>query len=136
MRMGEDGRGESGGMRTGRLAIDVALGVGGLARGRIVEIFGPESSGKTTLALHAIACAQRAGGNAVLIDAEHAFDPAYGAKLGIQMARLWVSQPDFGERALDIAEAPIASNAGHIILSYSVASPRRRADPAAAMSDH
>ena len=121
MLMSEQARRKIDVISTGSLAIDVALGVGGLARGRIVEIFGPESSGKTTLALHAIACAQRAGGNAVLIDAEHAFDPAYGAKLGIQMDRLWVSQPDFGEQALDIAEALIASNAVDIIVIDSVA---------------
>ncbi len=120
---------------TGSLAVDVALGCGGLPRGRIVEIFGPESSGKTTLALQAIAQAQKLGGNAVLIDAEHAFDPAYGRKLGIDMSRLWVSQPDYGEQALDIAEALIASNAVDIIVVDSVAALVPRAELEGEMGD-
>ncbi|CAG0934245.1 Protein RecA [Planctomycetaceae bacterium] len=121
IRMSEQARRQIETISTGSLAVDAALGIGGLPRGRIVEIFGPESSGKTTLALHAIANAQRQGGNAVLIDAEHAFDPAYGRKLGIDMSRLWVSQPDYGEQALDIAEALVASNAVDIIVVDSVA---------------
>ncbi len=121
---------------TGSLAVDVALGIGGLPRGRIVEIFGPESSGKTTLALQSIANAQKLGGNAVLIDAEHAFDPAYGRKLGIDMSRLWVSQPDYGEQALDIAEALIASNAVDIIVVDSVAALVPKAELEGEMGDN
>ncbi len=135
MRMSEQARKQIDVIPTGSLAVDVALGVGGLPRGRIVEIYGPESSGKTTLALHAIANAQRLGGNAVLIDAEHAFDPQYGRKLGIDMERLWVSQPDYGEQALDIAEALIASNAVDIIVVDSVAALVPRAELEGEMGD-
>ncbi|KAA0215481.1 recombinase RecA [bacterium] len=135
MRMSEQSRRQIETISTGSLAVDAALGCGGLPRGRIVEIFGPESSGKTTLALHAIANAQRQGGNAVLIDAEHAFDPAYGRKLGIDMSRLWVSQPDFGEQALDIAEALIASNAVDIIVVDSVAALVPKAELEGEMGD-
>jgi recombination protein RecA len=120
---------------TGSLAVDVALGIGGLPRGRIVEIFGPESSGKTTLALQAIANAQKLGGNAVLIDAEHAFDPTYGRKLGIDMEKLWVSQPDYGEQALDIAEALVNSNAVDIIVVDSVAALVPKAELEGEMGD-
>lgn len=120
---------------TGSLAVDVALGVGGFPRGRIIEVFGPESSGKTTLALHAIASAQKLGGNAVLIDAEHAFDPAYGRKLGINMDTLYVAQPDFGEQALDIAESLILSNAVDIIVVDSVAALVPRAELEGEMGD-
>ncbi|HZK29403.1 MAG TPA: DNA recombination/repair protein RecA, partial [Clostridia bacterium] len=88
---------------TGALALDVALGIGGLPRGRVVEIFGPESSGKTTVALHSIAEAQKLGGIAAFIDAEHALDPSYAAKLGVDIDNLIVSQPDYGEQALEIA---------------------------------
>lgn len=136
MRMSEQSRRQIDVIPTGSLAVDVALGVGGLPRGRIVEIYGPESSGKTTLALHAIANAQRLGGNAVLIDAEHAFDPQYGRKLGIDMERLWVSQPDYGEQALDIAEALIASNAVDIIVVDSVAALVPRAELEGEMGDN
>jgi recombination protein RecA len=135
MRMSEQSRKQVEVISTGSLAVDVALGIGGLPRGRIVEIYGPESSGKTTLALHAIANAQRAGGNAVLIDAEHAFDPGYGRKLGIDMDRLWVSQPDYGEQALDIAEALIHSNAVDIIVVDSVAALVPRAELEGEMGD-
>lgn len=135
MRMSEQSRKQIDVIPTGSLAVDVALGVGGLPRGRIVEIYGPESSGKTTLALHAIANAQKLGGNAVLIDAEHAFDPQYGRKLGIDMDRLWVSQPDYGEQALDIAEALIASNAVDIIVVDSVAALVPRAELEGEMGD-
>lgn len=121
---------------TGSLAVDAALGCGGLPRGRIVEIFGPESSGKTTLALHAIANAQRQGGTAVLIDAEHAFDPQYGRKLGIDMGKLYVSQPDYGEQALDIAEALISSNAVDIIVVDSVAALVPKAELEGEMGDN
>lgn len=106
---------------TGSLGLDMALGVGGYPRGRIVEIFGPESSGKTTLAIHAIAEAQKAGGIAAFIDAEHAFDPAYAEKLGVDMNALYMSQPDNGEQALEIAEQLIRSSAIDIIVVDSVA---------------
>ena len=106
---------------TGSLGLDMALGVGGYPRGRIVEIFGPESSGKTPLAIHAIAEAQKAGGIAAFIDAEHAFDPAYAEKLGVDMNALYMSQPDNGEQALEIAEQLIRSSAIDIIVVDSVA---------------
>ena len=106
---------------TGALAIDLALGVGGVPRGRVVEIFGPESSGKTTLMLHVIANAQKAGGLAAFIDAEHALDPAYAKKLGVNLADLLVSQPDSGEEALSICETLARSNALDVIVIDSVA---------------
>ena len=106
---------------TGSIALNVALGVGGYPRGRIVEIYGPESSGKTTLAIHAIAEAQKAGGIAAFIDAEHAFDRFYAAKLGVDVDNLWISQPDNGEQALEIAEQLIRSSAIDIIVIDSVA---------------
>lgn len=106
---------------TGSVALNVALGVGGYPRGRIIEIYGPESSGKTTLAIHAIAEAQKAGGIAAFIDAEHAFDRFYAAKLGVDIDNLWVSQPDNGEQALEIAEQLIRSSAIDIIVIDSVA---------------
>ena len=90
---------------TGALNLDIALGIGGIPRGRIIEIYGPESSGKTTLALHAVAEAQKAGGEAAFIDAEHALDPVYAKKIGVDIDNLIVSQPDTGEQALEIAEA-------------------------------
>lgn len=106
---------------TGALSLDIALGIGGLPKGRIIEIFGPESSGKTTLALHAIAEAQRLGGEAAFIDAEHALDPVYAKHLGVDIDNLIVSQPDTGEQALEIAEALIRSGAIDIIVVDSVA---------------
>ena len=106
---------------TGSIALDVALGIGGLPRGRVIEIFGPESSGKTTLAIHAIAEAQRLGGIAAFIDAEHAFDRSYAQKLGVNMDSLYVSQPDNGEQALEIADALIRSSAIDILVIDSVA---------------
>ncbi|MCX4314654.1 MAG: DNA recombination/repair protein RecA, partial [Clostridia bacterium] len=96
---------------TGCLAIDLALGIGGLPRGRIVEIYGPESSGKTTLALHVIAETQKTGGMVAFIDAEHALDPVYAQHLGIDLSKLYICQPDNGEQALDIAEALVRSSA-------------------------
>ena len=105
---------------TGSLTLDEALGVGGLPRGRIVEIYGPESSGKTTLALHALANAQAAGGVAAFIDAEHAFDPAYARRLGINLDDLLVAQPDWGEQALEIVDTLVRSNAVDIIVIDSV----------------
>ena len=106
---------------TGCLSLDLALGVGGLPRGRMVEIYGPESSGKTTVALHAIAEAQKLGGVAAFIDAEHALDPVYAKKLGVDLDELYVSQPDTGEQALDIVDALVRSSAVDIIVVDSVA---------------
>lgn len=106
---------------TGSIALDAALGVGGLPKGRIIEIYGPESSGKTTLALHAIAQAQKLGGIAAFIDAEHAFDRFYAAKLGVDIENLFVSQPDYGEQALEIADSLIRSGAIDILVIDSVA---------------
>ena len=106
---------------TGSLTLDLALGVGGYPRGRIVEIYGPESSGKTTLAIHAIAEAQKLGGLAAYIDAEHAFDRVYAEALGVDLSRLWISQPDDGEQALDIAENLIRSSAVDVVVIDSVA---------------
>ena len=106
---------------TGALNLDIALGIGGIPRGRIIEIYGPESSGKTTLALHAVAEAQKMGGEAAFIDAEHALDPSYAKKIGVDVDNLIVSQPDTGEQALEIAEALIRSGAIDIIVVDSVA---------------
>src|SRR5213082_1749085 len=106
---------------TGSISIDAALGVGGLPRGRVIEIFGPESSGKTTLALHAIAEAQKLGGTAAFVDAEHALDPAYAKKLGVDIDNLLVSQPDNGEQALEIVEVLIRSNGVDVVVVDSVA---------------
>ncbi|RME90759.1 MAG: recombinase RecA [Candidatus Hydrogenedentota bacterium] len=106
---------------TGALPLDIALGIGGLPRGRVVEIYGPESSGKTTLTLSVIAQAQKLGGKAAFIDAEHALDPSYAKKLGVQVEELLVSQPDSGEQALEIAEALVRSNALDVIVIDSVA---------------
>lgn len=106
---------------TGSIGLDIALGVGGYPRGRIIEIYGPESSGKTTLAIHAIAEAQKLGGLAAIIDAEHAFDPSYAQNLGVQLDRLWISQPDNGEQALEIAEQVIRSSAMDVVVIDSVA---------------
>lgn len=106
---------------SGSLALDIALGTGGLPKGRIVEIYGPESSGKTTVALHAIAEVQRVGGQAAFIDAEHALDPNYASKLGVNIDELLLSQPDTGEQGLEIAEALVRSGAVDIIVIDSVA---------------
>jgi len=120
---------------TGSIALDVALGIGGLPRGRVVEIYGPESSGKTTLALHAIANAQRAGGIAAFIDAEHALDPEYAQKLGVDTDALLVSQPDTGEQALEIMDMLIRSGALDIIVVDSVAALVPRAEIEGEMGD-
>lgn len=106
---------------TGSLSLDIATGIGGIPKGRIIEIFGPESSGKTTLALHVIASAQRMGGVAVFIDAEHALDPKYAEKIGVNTESLYISQPDYGEQALEIVESLVASNAVDVIVIDSVA---------------
>ena len=120
---------------SGCLALDVALGVGGMPRGRIVEIYGPESSGKTTVALHVIAETQKMGGIAAFIDAEHALDPAYAAKLGVNLDDLYVSQPDTGEQALDIAEHLVRSGAVDILVVDSVAALTPKAEIEGDMGD-
>src|SRR5205809_6452540 len=113
---------------TGALSLDVALGIGGIPRGRVTEIYGPESSGKTTLALHIIAEAQRGGGTAAFIDAEHALDPIYAKNLGVNTDELLISQPDTGEQALEIAETLVRSNAADVIVIDSVAALVPRAE--------
>src|SRR6201981_3160109 len=128
MRLGDEVRQPISVIPTGSIALDVALGIGGLPRGRIVEIYGPESSGKTTVALHALANAQRAGGIAAFIDAEHALDPDYAKALGVDTDALLVSQPDTGEQALEIADTLIRSGALDIILIDSVAALVPRAE--------
>ena len=121
MRMGDEQIENVEVIPTGSVALDTALGVGGYPRGRIIEIYGPESSGKTTLAIHAIAEAQKQGGIAAFIDAEHAFDRFYAEKLGVDVDNLWISQPDNGEQALEIADQLIRSSAIDILVVDSVA---------------
>jgi recombination protein RecA len=120
---------------TGSLGLDIALGVGGLPRGRVVEIYGPESSGKTTLALHAVAEAQKNGGTAAFVDAEHALDPVYAKKLGVDIDNLIVSQPDTGEQALEIVDTLVRSNAIDILIVDSVAALVPRAEIEGEMGD-
>ncbi len=120
---------------TGSLGLDIALGIGGLPRGRVVEIYGPESSGKTTLALHTVAEAQKAGGTAAFIDAEHALDPGYAKKLGVDIDELIISQPDTGEQALEIADTLVRSNAIDILVIDSVAALVPRAEIEGEMGD-
>jgi len=120
---------------TGSLGLDVALGVGGLPRGRVVEVYGPESSGKTTLTLHAIAEAQKAGGTAAFVDAEHALDPDYAEKLGVNVDELLVSQPDTGEQALEIADMLVRSSAVDIVVVDSVAALTPKAEIEGEMGD-
>src|SRR5258708_6582056 len=121
MRLGQDTKIDIDVISTGSLSLDVATGIGGIPRGRITEIFGPESSGKTTLALTVIANAQKRGGVAAMIDAEHALDPGYAKKLGVDLDQLLVSQPDSGEQALEIVELLVASSAVDVIVVDSVA---------------
>jgi recombination protein RecA len=135
MRLGEQGRAPVEVIPTGSIALDIALGIGGLPRGRIVEIYGPESSGKTTLALHAIANVQKAGGIAAIIDAEHALDPTYAAGLGVDLDSLYVSQPDTGEQALEIADTLVRSGAVDLIVIDSVAALVPRAEIEGEMGD-
>ena len=135
MRLGDDTRAPVEVIPTGSIALDVALGIGGLPRGRIVEIYGPESSGKTTLALHAVANAQKAGGIAAFIDAEHALDPEYAGKLGVDTDALLVSQPDTGEQALEIADMLIRSGAIDVVVIDSVAALVPRAEIEGEMGD-
>jgi recombination protein RecA len=135
MRLGDEARAPIEVIPTGSIALDVALGIGGLPRGRVIEIYGPESSGKTTVALHAIANAQRAGGIAAFIDAEHALDPEYAKKLGVDTDALLVSQPDTGEQALEIADMLVRSGALDIIVIDSVAALVPRAEIEGEMGD-
>jgi len=135
MRLGEESRVPVEVIPTGSIALDVALGIGGLPRGRVVEIYGPESSGKTTVALHAIANAQRAGGIAAFIDAEHALDPEYAQKLGVDTEALLVSQPDTGEQALEIMDMLIRSGAIDIVVVDSVAALVPKAEIEGEMGD-
>ena len=135
MKLGSREKMEIEAVSTGSLGLDIALGIGGLPRGRIVEIFGPESSGKTTLALHAIAEAQKIGGTAAFIDAEHALDPAYAKKLGVNIDDLIVSQPDTGEQALEICDTLVRSNAVDVLVIDSVAALVPRAEIEGEMGD-
>jgi recombination protein RecA len=136
MRLGRDGKVvEIATISTGSLGLDMALGVGGLPRGRVIEIYGPESSGKTTLALHTIAEAQKAGGICAFIDAEHALDPAYARKLGVAVDDLLISQPDAGEQALEIADTLVRSGAIDVLVVDSVAALTPRAELEGEMGD-
>jgi recombination protein RecA len=135
MRLGDEGRAPIEVIPTGSIALDVALGIGGLPRGRVVEIYGPESSGKTTVALHAVANAQRAGGIAAFIDAEHALDPDYAKALGVDTDALLVSQPDTGEQALEIADMLVRSGALDVLVVDSVAALVPRAEIEGEMGD-
>jgi len=135
MRFGEKRSLQVEAIPTGSISLDLALGVGGFPRGRIIEIFGPESGGKTTLALHAIAEAQAKDGTGAFIDAEHAFDPEYAKKLGINVEELLISQPDTGEQALEIAETLVRSNAVDVIVIDSVAALVPRAEIEGEMGD-
>ena len=135
MRMGDQERVAIPAISTGSLGLDIALGIGGLPRGRIVEIYGPESSGKTTLTLQVIAEAQKAGGTAAFVDAEHALDPQYAEKLGVQMDDLIVSQPDTGEQALEVAEMLVRSGAVDVLVVDSVAALTPKAEIEGDMGD-
>lgn len=135
MRLGDEARAPVEVIPTGSIALDVALGIGGLPRGRVVEIYGPESSGKTTVALHAVANAQKAGGIAGFIDAEHALDPEYAKKLGVDTEALLVSQPDTGEQALEIADMLVRSGALDLVVIDSVAALVPRAEIEGEMGD-
>jgi recombination protein RecA len=135
MRLGERPHEEAGAISTNCLSLDAAIGVGGLPRGRIIEIYGPESSGKTTLALQVVASAQREAGICAYIDAEHAMDPDYAGKLGVNIDELLISQPDSGEQALEIAETLIRSNSVDVIVIDSVAALVPRAELDGEMGD-
>lgn len=135
MKLGDEATATVDVIPTGCLALDIALGIGGVPRGRIIEIYGPESSGKTTVSLHIIAETQKKGGTAAFIDAEHALDPVYASKLGVNLEELYVSQPDDGEQALDILEALVKSNAVDIIVVDSVAALTPRAEIEDSMGD-
>ncbi|WP_343561557.1 recombinase RecA [Kiloniella sp. b19] len=135
MKLGEDRTVETEVVSTGSLGLDIGLGIGGLPRGRIIEIYGPESSGKTTLALHVIAEAQKSGGTCAFVDAEHALDPAYAAKLGVDVNELLVSQPDAGEQALEITDTLVRSGAIDVLVVDSVAALTPKAELEGDMGD-
>jgi recombination protein RecA len=135
MRLGDDNAVEIASISTGSLGLDIALGIGGLPRGRVVEIYGPESSGKTTLALHVIAESQKTGGTCAFVDAEHALDPIYARKLGVNLDDLLISQPDAGEQALEIADTLVRSGAIDVLVVDSVAALVPRAELEGEMGD-
>ncbi|MFT8959132.1 MAG: recombinase RecA, partial [Gluconobacter oxydans] len=135
MRMGQRPKVETNVISTGSIGLDIALGIGGMPRGRIVEIYGPESSGKTTLALHVLAEAQKKGGTVAFIDAEHALDPGYARKLGVNIDDLLLSQPDAGEQALEIADTLVRSGAVDVLVVDSVAALVPRAELEGDMGD-
>ncbi len=135
MKLGSKSKIEVEAVSTGSLGLDIALGIGGLPKGRVVEIYGPESSGKTTLALHVVAEVQKNGGTAAFVDAEHALDPAYARKLGVNLDDLLVSQPDTGEQALEITDTLVRSNAVDVIVIDSVAALTPRAEIEGEMGD-
>src|SRR6185312_9966534 len=135
MKFGEGAIAQVEAISTGSLGLDIALGIGGLPRGRIVEVFGPESSGKTTLALHVVAEAQRNGGIAAFVDAEHALDPVYAKKLGVKVDELLISQPDSGEQALEIADTLVRSGAIDVLVVDSVAALTPKAELEGEMGD-
>ncbi len=135
MKLGEGSKQDVDVISTGALSLDIALGVGGVPKGRIIEIYGPQASGKTTLALHIIAEAQKAGGTAAFLDAEHALDPKYAKKLGVDVANLYISQPDFGEQALEILETLVRSGGVDVIVIDSVAALTPRAEIEGDMGD-
>ncbi|MEE8143439.1 MAG: recombinase RecA, partial [Planctomycetota bacterium] len=135
MFLGDESRRKVDVIPTGSISLDKALGIGGLPRARVAEVFGPESSGKTTLTLHVVANAQKAGGIAAFIDAEHALDPSYAERLGVDLANLLVSQPDSGEQALEIAEMLVASSAVDVVVIDSVAALVPRAELEGQMGD-
>lgn len=136
MKLGEVKKVDVESISTGSISLDIALGIGGVPRGRVVEIYGPESSGKTTLTLHIISNAQKMGGTAAFIDAEHALDPEYAKKIGVKIDDLLISQPDNGEQALDIVETLVRSNAVDIIVVDSVAALTPKAEIEGEMGDH
>jgi len=136
MKLGEVKKVDVESIPTGSISLDIALGIGGIPRGRIVEVYGPESSGKTTLALHVVANAQKNGGQAAFVDAEHALDPEYAKKIGVDVDELLISQPDTGEQALDIVETLVRSGAVGIIVVDSVAALVPKAEIEGEMGDH
>ena len=135
MKLGEKGKVEIEAVSTGSLGLDIALGIGGLPKGRVIEVYGPESSGKTTLALHAVAEVQKAGGTAAFVDAEHALDPSYAHKLGVNLDSLLVAQPDNGEQALEITDTLVRSGAVDIVIVDSVAALTPKAEIEGEMGD-
>ena len=136
MRMGDDDREIMPSISTGSLGLDIALGIGGLPKGRVIEIYGPESSGKTTLTLQVVAECQKAGGTAAFVDAEHALDPSYAEKLGVNVEDLLVSQPDTGEQALEVTDMLVRSGAVDVIVVDSVAALTPKAEIEGEMGDH